>query len=54
LSRILMPVEVSRYIALLWLILTPLLAFIIATALLPTTRAWIRWPNLRTFRVGLK
>lgn len=49
LSRILMPVEASRYIALLWLILTPLLTFIIAIALLPNTRAWIRWPRLKPF-----
>jgi uncharacterized membrane protein YGL010W len=54
LSRVLMPVDVSKYITLLWLILTPLIAFIIATVTLPSTRAWINWSKLRNFSFSMK
>jgi O-antigen/teichoic acid export membrane protein len=54
LSRVLMPVDVSKYITLLWLILTPLIAFIITTVSLPSTRAWINWSKLRNFSFSMK
>jgi O-antigen/teichoic acid export membrane protein len=54
LSRVLMPVDASKFIALLWLILTPLIAFIIAIVTLPSTRAWINWSKLRNFSFGMK
>ncbi len=54
LSRLMMPVDTSKYIALLWLILTPLIAFIIAIVALPSTRAWINWSKLRNFSFGMK
>ncbi len=46
-SRVLMPVDASKYIALLWLILTPIIAFVIAMVTLPSTRAWINWSKLK-------
>jgi len=54
LSRVLMPVDVSKYITLLWLILTPLTAFIITSVSLPSTRAWINWSKLRNFSFSMK
>ncbi len=52
--RFLMPAEASKYITLLWLIITPLIAFIIAVVSLPSTRAWINWSELRRFHFSLK
>ena len=53
-SRFLMPVDTSKYIALIWLILTPLIAFIITIVALPSTRSWINWSKLRNFSFGIK
>jgi len=54
LSRVMMPIAMSKYIVLLWVILTPLTAFIVALVALPTTRAWIDWSKVRNFDFSIK
>ena len=53
-ARFLLPVDASKYVTLLWIVLTPLIAFIIAFLASPTTRAWIDWSKLRKFSFSLK
>jgi O-antigen/teichoic acid export membrane protein len=53
-SRALMPIAMSKYIVLAWIILTPLIAFVVALVALPATRAWIDWSKLRNFNFSIK
>lgn len=54
LSRVMMPIAMSKYIVLLWIILTPSMAFIVAFMAFPSTRAWIDWSKLRNFSFSMK
>jgi O-antigen/teichoic acid export membrane protein len=54
LSRIMMPIAMSKYIILSWIILTPAMAFIVALMALPSTRAWIDWSKLKNFDFSIK
>jgi len=54
LARFLLPIDASKYVTLLWIVLTPMIAFVIAFLALPSTRAWIDWTKLRKFSFGLK
>jgi hypothetical protein len=53
-ARFLLPVDASKYVNLMWIVFTPLIAFIIAFLASPTTRAWIDWAKLRRFSFSLK
>lgn len=53
-ARFPFPFDASRYVTLAWIVLTPLIAFMIAFLALPTPRAWIEWTKLRTFRFSLQ
>jgi hypothetical protein len=53
-ARLLLPVDASKSGMLLWIVLTPMLAFIIAFLALPSTRAWIDWAKVRKFSFGIK
>jgi hypothetical protein len=54
LFRFLLPVDASKQITLLWIVLTPLMAYSITFLALPATRAWIDWGKLRKFTFRLK
>jgi O-antigen/teichoic acid export membrane protein len=53
-ARFLLPADTSKYVILVWVVLTPVIAFIIAFLALPTTHAWIDWAKLRKFDFSLK
>jgi len=54
LSRILMPSDLTKHFVLLWIILTPVIAFVITFLALPSTRAWIDWSKLKNFHFSMK
>jgi O-antigen/teichoic acid export membrane protein len=48
-ARFLLPIDASKSVTLLWIVFTPMIAFIIAFLASPTTRSWIDWTKLRNF-----
>lgn len=54
LSRFLIPADVPKYLTLLWICFTPLIAFILTALAMPATRAWIDWREVRKFHFSLK
>ena len=53
-SRVVMPGDLSKYLVFLWIILTPVLAFVITFLAIPSTRAWVDWSKLRNFHFSMK
>ena len=53
-ARFLLPIDASKSVTLLWIVFTPMIAFIIAFLASPTTRSWIDWTKLRKFSFSLK
>jgi pheromone shutdown protein TraB len=53
-ARFLLPFDASKSVILLWIIFTPMIAFIVTFLASPTTRAWIDWTKLRKFDFSLK
>jgi hypothetical protein len=53
-ARVLLPVDASKYFTLLWVVLTPMIAFLVSFLAIPSTRAWIDWTKLRKFSFSQK